>query len=67
MKAVKGYFKILFYESLNKKCQAKQIDIHVPAWEGDKVVKVVTRYTLVHSFWVMLLLMIWSSILRRVW
>ena len=41
MKAVKGYFTILFDESLNKKCQAKQMDIHVRFWEGDKVV---TRY-----------------------
>ena len=41
MKAVKGYFTILFDESLNKKCQAKQMDIHVRFWEGEKVV---TRY-----------------------
>ena len=38
MKAVKGYFTILFDESLNKKCQAKQMDIHVRFWQGDKVV-----------------------------
>ena len=38
MKAVKGYFTILFDESLNKQ---KQMDIHVRFWEGDKVV---TRY-----------------------
>ena len=44
MKALKGYFTIRFYESSNKKCQAKQIDIHVRVWEGDKVVKVVTHY-----------------------
>lgn len=41
MKAVKGYFTILFDESLNKKSQSKQMDIHVRYWEGDKVV---TRY-----------------------
>jgi len=41
MKAVKGYFTILFDESLNKKSQAKQMDIHVRFWEGNKVV---TRY-----------------------
>ena len=38
MKAVKGYLMILFEESLNKKCQAKQMDIHVHFWEGEKVV-----------------------------
>ena len=38
MKAVKGYFTILPDESLNKKCQAKQMDIHVRFWEDDKVV-----------------------------
>ena len=41
MKAVKGYFTILFDESLNKKSQTKQMDIHVRFWDGDKVV---TRY-----------------------
>ena len=29
MKAVKGYLTILFDESLNKKSQLKQMDIHV--------------------------------------
>lgn len=28
MKAIKGYFTVLFYESLNKNCQAKQMDLH---------------------------------------
>lgn len=37
-KVVKGYFMILFDESLNKKCQAKQMDIHICFWESEKVV-----------------------------
>ena len=41
MKSVKGYFTILFDESLNKKSQSKQMDIHVRFWEGNKVI---TRY-----------------------
>ena len=38
MKAVKGYFTIFFYESLNKKCQPKHMDIHVRFREGQKIV-----------------------------
>jgi len=41
MKSVKGYFTILFDESLNKKSQSKQMDIHVHLREGNKVI---TRY-----------------------
>jgi len=37
MKSVKGYFTILFDESLNKKSQSKQMDIHVHFGEGNKV------------------------------
>ena len=37
---IKGYFVILFDESLNKKSQAKQMDFHVRYWSD----KVITRY-----------------------
>lgn len=38
---IKGYFVILFDESLNKKSQKKQMDFHVRYWTNDKVI---TRY-----------------------
>ena len=38
MKSVKGYFTI---KNINKKSKSKQMDIHVPFWEGNKVI---TRY-----------------------
>ena len=37
---IKGYFVILFDESLNKKSQAKQMDFHVRYWSD----KVITSY-----------------------
>ena len=41
MDEIKGYFVILFDESLNKKSQQKQMDIHVRYWNGENVT---TRY-----------------------
>lgn len=40
---VKGHFVLLFDESLNKKMQEKQLDIHVRYWESNQGA-VVTRY-----------------------
>lgn len=40
-KEVSGCFVILFDESLNKKTQQQQMDIHVPYW---KDIEVITRY-----------------------
>ena len=39
---IKGPYTILFDESLNKKCQTKQMDVHVRYWTEEQ--KVVTRY-----------------------
>ena len=40
---VNGLFVLLFDESLNKKMQDKQLDIHVRYWDNQKQ-SVVTRY-----------------------
>lgn len=43
LKQIKGHFSVLFDESLNKKAQTKQMDIHVRFWDNEAK-QVRTRY-----------------------
>lgn len=50
MKAVKGYFTILFDESLNKKCQAKEADKVVARYFGSQFLGHATANDMVQHF-----------------